>query len=163
MADAAAKATKRVLDFTNVKDRGDFNPKHKAPGDYKLRIAAVTEGKSQQGNDMWTFTLTIPGDSTASYPYRCVLNENNIWKVRNLFIAAGVQVPKKRLAVDPNKIVGREIGGTLEDDEYEGKIKSVVESVFPVSDLDSDEPAGTGGEDEDVSDADLDEIEVDEL
>lgn len=155
---ASKPATGKILDFTNVKDRGEFNPKHKPAGDYLFKIEKVVETASSAGNAMWVFTLTMPDDATAAYPYRCMLDlDNQLWKIRNLWVATGVEVPKKKVKLDPNKLVGKTIGGTLEDDEYEGKPKSTVEAVFPASELegdDTDSPAG---------DEDFDEVEIDEL
>jgi hypothetical protein len=73
-----------------------------------------------------------------TYPYYCKHQENQLWKIRNLLLAAGKSVPKKRVKVNPNDLVGRSIGVTLEDDEYEGKAKSVISAVMPLSELDSD-------------------------
>lgn len=161
---ASGPAKKRVIDFTNVKDRGQFNPKHKAPGDYAAKVVKVEETKSSAGNDMWVFTVTIDGDAQGSYPYRTLFEENQLWKIRNLFVAAGMNVPKKRINVDPAKIVGKAIAVTLEDDEYEGKLKSVIDAVFPVSDLDPDDAAGgDGADDGEVTEDDLDEVEIEEL
>jgi hypothetical protein len=167
---AAASAV--ILDFTNVKDRGDFNPKRKAAGDYKGKIVKVQQGKSQNGNMMWVFTVVLPGDSQASYPYRCVLDEANAWKIRQLFMACGMNVPKKRMKVDPNKAVGKFLGLTLEDDEYEGKTKSVIAATFPVSELPSTTSKKTtraaattddDEEEEEIEEEDEDEMEVDEV
>lgn len=166
MADSD-KATRKTLDFTNVKDRGPYNPKRKPEGDYRAKITGVVEGDSSKGNPMWTFAVQLVSDSSAVYPERCVLTDASLWKLRNLLQAAGLQVPKKKVAVDPNKVVGREIGITLEDDEYEGKLKSVIAAVFKASELTDDEPDGASGddseEDEDVSEEDMEELEVDEL
>lgn len=139
--DTAKKAGKRVLDFTNVKDAGEFNPKQKPEGDYRGIITKVTESVSKNENDMWTFTVQLKEDRSATYPHRCTLNVESLWKVRNLFVAAGKQVPKKKVNVDPNILVGKEIGIALIDEEYNDKVKSVIDSVFPASDLvEEDEP-----------------------
>lgn len=160
--------TKRAVDFTNVKDPGNFNPKHKAEGDYRAKITKVEDHKSKAGNDQWVFTIQLSSDQRATYSHYCGFDEKNAWKVRNLLVAAGIGVPKKRVNVDPTKLVGKEIGITLIDDEYEGKVKSTVDAVFPVSDLSGDEPdaaddstdSDTGDE---VSDSDMDELDLDEL
>jgi hypothetical protein len=128
-------ATVRNLDFTNVKEQGGFNPRRKPEGDYRARIVAVDDHQSKDGNDSWVFTIKIDGDARASYPYYCGVDEKQLWKIRALCVAAGLAVPKKRVKVDPNKLVNREIGISLEDDEYEGKLKSVVAGTMPVSDL----------------------------
>lgn len=165
---ADQKATRKTLDFTNVKDRGPYNPKHKPEGDYRAKITGVVEGDSSKGNPMWTYAVQLTSDSSAVYPERCVLTDTSLWKLRNIFQAAGITVPKKKVQVDPNKIVGREIGITLEDDEYEGKMKSVIAAVFKASELTEDEPEGDEDSDqesdeEEVDEEDLDELEVDEL
>lgn len=174
-------ATKKAMDFTNVKEGGIFNPRRREPGDYRAKIVKVDDYVSKKDNPQWLFTIKLTDDARASYPYYCGQDADSAWKVRNLFIAAGMQVPKKRVMVDPNKIVGKEIGVSLEDDEYEGKMKSVIQATFPVSELEEDEepapPKRSGvkkatstkkaaqvDEDEsDDEDEDLEELDLDEL
>lgn len=189
---APAKAKAKVLDFTNVKDRGMYNPVQQEEGDYKLQIASVVEQESKKTQEaMWVFGLSLVGHKTAVYPYYCLLNEDNLWKVRNLIEATGKSVPKKRLKFDPQSLVGKFVGGTLEDDEYDGKMKSVIAAIFNADELDDEEeeappakkapakkaPAkkkkpepepeededDVDEEDEDVDDDELEEIDVDEL
>lgn len=162
------KATRRTLDFTNVKDRGQYNPKRKPAGDYRAKIVGVTERESSKGNPMWEYAVKLTSDESAVYPERCVLIESSLWRLRNLLQACGMAVPKKKVTVDPSKIVGREIGVTLEDDEYEGKEKSTISAVFKASELTEDEPEGDDDADAEEEgtegdDEELDELEVDEI
>jgi len=144
----AEQATSGVFDFTNVKDAGVFNPRRQVAGDYRAKVTAVVDAESKKdGKPQWLFTIVVNG---ASYPYYCKHEESSLWKIRNLLVAAGVNVPKKRVKVNPNIVVGKTIAVTLEDDEYEGKLKSVVQATFPVSELEEDDvPDET---DEDVED-----------
>lgn len=155
MAKDKAKSAGAVqLDFTNVKDGGSFNKKHYPPGDYPGRITKVvdTTKKDDKKVKMWLFTIEV---KSGTYPYYCTYTaENQLWKIRNLFIAAGINVPKKRMAVDPNKLIGKTIGVTLEDDEYDGKINSSIASTFPPSELEGD------GEDVEDAQEDADEESV---
>jgi hypothetical protein len=145
-------AESAALDFTNVKEAGAFNPRRQAAGDYKAKVTAVVDAESKKtGKSQWLFTIQVNG---ASYPYYCMLEESSLWKIRNLLIAAGVNVPKKRVKVNPNIVVGKTIGVTLEDDEYEGKLKSVIQATFPASELSEDD---VPDEDEDAEDDDEDE------
>ncbi len=165
---AENKASRKTLDFTNVKDRGIYNPKRKPEGDYRAKIVAVEETESSKGNPMWVYAVQLATDASAVYPERCVLIDSSLWKLRNLLQAAGLTVPKKKVAVDPNKVVGRFVGVTLEDDEYEGKEKSVISAIFKESELTGDEPEGDeeesdDSEEEQIDEEDLDELEVDEL
>lgn len=168
---AGTTPTKRVLDFTNVKDQSGINPKHRPAGDYRVKISKVEENESKKGNPQWVFVLTPSDMQSAAYPYYCQLNAESLWKIRNLLIAAGIDVPKKKVNVDPQKLVGREIGVTLDDDEYEGKLKSVITAVFPASDLDDAELPADESEDDDTEEAaepevaeeDMEELEVEDL
>jgi hypothetical protein len=160
-------ATKRTLDFTNVKDAGQFNPRHKTPGDYRMKIVKVDDhvkGEGREKKTMWVFTIVLVSDKRATYPYYCGFDDKTLWKIRNLGIAAGLKVPKSRVGFDPNKLVNREIGASLDDEEYEGRKKSVIVATFPVSELSSDEPepedddTEADDDDEDLEDIDLEEV-----
>lgn len=144
----AEQATAAAIDFTNVKEGGGtFNKKRQPEGDYKAKVTKVVDSPSKSDQTMqWLFTIEV---GTGSYPYYCKHQENQYWKIRNLLVAAGLTVPKKKVKVDPNKIIGKMIAVTLEDDEYEGKAQSNVAATFPLSELD----------DEDVPDEEEDDIE----
>lgn len=161
-------ATKKMLDFTDVKERNsDFNTGRIPQGDYKGRIVKVEDDTSKNKEPMWIFHIKVDKHASRTFPYYCVLNEKQLWKVRNLFVAAGVAIPRKKMSVDPGKIVKRVIGVSIEDDEYTneetGKTteKSVVGSVFPATELgvsegDDDVSDDTG--DDDTADDDLSDV-----
>jgi hypothetical protein len=155
----SAKAVAR--DFTNVKEGGgQFNRAHRVPGDYKAVIASVEQvDNKKSGGKQWLWTIK---QGSGSYPYYTQFTENTLWKIRNLFAAAGVAIPKKRVKLDPNKVVGKNIGISLDDHEYDDKMFSEIISVFPVSELvdaDEDDEADDEDEDEDEEDEDEDEAE----
>jgi hypothetical protein len=129
-------ASSKAVDFSGVKERGNFNPKQVSEGDYAAKIVKVEDGESSKDKEFqYIFTIKLEKFSQNSYPYYCKLQENQLWKLRNIAVAAGLNVPKRRVKFDPNKVVGKSIGVTMEDDEYEGKMKSVVGAVFPISEL----------------------------
>lgn len=155
-------AKKKTLDMTNVKERGPFNPVQVDAGDYRAKITAVYDTESKKsGEDMWVFSFQLNERRAAVYPYYCLLNPDNLWKIRNLCEAAGIAVPKKRLVLDPNKLVGKEVGVTLEDDEYDGKMKSVIQAIFPANELEDDDVSPTDDADDD-EDETADDVEDDE-
>lgn len=162
----ADKAQAMLLDFTNVKDRGDYNPVHVEPGEYAMKITAVVSQESKQNNPMWVFSFSfvsapIPSAARATYPFYCVLDAKSLWKVRGLCLAAGYNVPKSKFQLDPNRLLNRQVGVIIEDDEYEGKVRSKVTQVMPLSELDA-QPAPAGADDEDAaSDAPLPDEELD--
>ncbi len=138
-------AQKMTLDFSQVKDGGNFSPKHKVEGEYLGTITSFEDTKSKSGNAMWVFGITLKTDRRAVYPVYCLLGAEQVWKLRNMMMAAGFSVPKKRINVDGNRLVGKPIGVFLEDDEYEGKMKSVIGSFFP-----ADEYTGPDNGDDDA-------------
>jgi hypothetical protein len=129
---------KETLDFSNVKEGGGrFNKKRQPEGDYKAKIIKVENvtKKDNKKKKMWLFSIQV---KTGIYPLYCGFGEAELWKIRQLWAAAGVNIPKKRVSLDPNTVVNKEIAVTLEDDEYDNKQQSTIAATFPLSDLDGD-------------------------
>lgn len=146
----AEKASARAVDFTNVTEGGQFTKKRQAEGDHKGRITAVVDSPSKKDDTpMWVFTVEVNGET---YPYYCKLVENQLWKIRLIFGAAGIVIPKKRMKIDPNRIVGKWVGVTLQDDEYENRLQSSIRGFVPVSEIQANG-------DEDIEDEEEDEEE----
>lgn len=142
----ATNASAKALDFSNVKERGPVNPVHQEEGDYRGRVKSVTDIQmGSEKRDAWMFIVEV---GKGSYPIRCGFNENELWKIRNLFVGCGIAVPKKRVKVDPTRVIGKEVGVTLEDHEYDGKISSQISATFPVSELEGDDNEPVDDEDE---------------
>ena len=140
------KASAKALDFSNVKERGPVNPVHQEEGDYKGRVKSVSDIQmGSEKRDAWMFIVEV---GKGTYPIRCGFNENELWKIRNLFVGCGIAVPKKRVKVDPTRVVGKEVGVTLEDHEYDGKMSSQISATFPTSELDGDDNEPVDDEDE---------------
>lgn len=174
--------------MSNVKDSSGINPVHQEPGDYRGVIKDVSNGKATSGqmNEFILFLVADADRPSATYPYRCTLTEKSLWKLRNILVAAGKNIPKKKFKLTAsvlNSIVGSEIGMSLEDNEYEGKVNSQIVGVFPASDLpddeeeppakkkanakkkakDDDEDEPDNSTDDDDDDEDLDELDIDDL
>lgn len=144
--------SKITLDFSNVSEGSSFSPRRLPEGPYLATVAKVEAKNSKAGNPMLVYTLIPVEHPTAVYPYYIVLDERQLWKFRALLLAAGKDVPKRKVTVDPESIVGRQIMMDLEDDEWEGRTKSAVAGVFKPSPEDT--PAPGAGEIE----FDVDEI-----
>jgi len=159
-----AEAKRRKIDFSKVRDASGINPTHVKEGDYKFKITSVDE-QEKDGKPMWVYILQMVGRVSATYPYRITLVENQLWKLRNLLVSAGKEVPKKAVMVDPSKIVGAVVGGSLGDHEYEGRMSSQINAVFPASELEGEEDEKESvDEDEDESEeADDEDLNLDEL
>lgn len=148
-------ATKQNLDFTNVREGGKFRKTRFPEGDYRAKITKVEDAvSSKDKSPMWLYTLEVKhGGQVGTYPFYCKMDEANLWKLRQLFAACGIIIPKKRVSLDPNKIVGRSIGVTLQDEEYNDKINSGVAFAIPLSEVTSND------ETEDEEETEEEEVE----
>ena len=159
-----AKASLHNVDFSNVKDGGNFNTKRIEEGDYLAKVIKVEDSPVKSGDNkgrpQYLFTIKLVDHPASTFPYYCQLSENQLWKLRNIMIAAGMSVPKKRMKVDPNRIVGKLIGVLVEDDEYEGKPRSAVNGVFPAADLGEAVSSEEDAEEDEEEDAPLEEEDV---
>ena len=135
-----ANSTQIVVDFSDVKESTGINPKAQPEGDYLMKIVKVDMMKTKEKGDPMALILFQDANMrSAVYPYYCTFATNMLWKIRNTFIAAGVPVPKGKGKIDLAKLVNKEVGVTLEDDEYDGKPKSVISSVFHRDELEPTE------------------------
>lgn len=150
-------ATTKIVDFSNVKDGGNFNRKRIPAGDYKAQITKVDDAEAKDGVFQYLFSIKIVSRSSSVFPYYCKLTENQLWKLRNLLIAGGLTVPKKKSKVDVNRVVGKFIGVTVEDDDFDGKEQSTISAVFPAAELAGDDASA----DEDDEAAEEEEEEAD--
>ena len=144
--------TKITLDFSNVTEGSTFSPRRLPEGAYLATIAKVESKNSKAGNPMLVYAMIPVEHPTAVYPYYVLLDEKQLWKFRALLLAAGKEVPKRKVTVDPESIVGKQIMIDLEDSEWEGREKSVVTGVFKPS------PEETSAPDEGEIEFDVDEI-----
>ena len=155
-------ASVKQVDLTNVKDGGGFNRSRVPSGDYLAKIIKVEDAPSKKDNIFqYLFTIQLVNRPSSKLPYYCKLQENQLWKLRSLLIAAGKTVPKSKVKVDPNQVVGKLIGVTVEDDDYEDKEQSSISGVFPASDL-ADATIDQSSEEEpeeEAEDAPLDDLD----
>lgn len=170
-------AVKVNVDFTNVKDSSGINPKQMPEGDYHavIRKVELVEKKNDPSAKQLLFTVGLKDHASVAYPYYCGFEANVLWKLRNLMIASGVKAPKKAFSFDAEKLTGKEFGVSLEDDEYDGKMKSVIGAVFPLAELETDtedaEPETDAGDVDEATpeaadtsaDEDDDELDLDAL
>lgn len=162
---------KRVVtvDFEGVESGGG---RVRVPeGDYGLKIAKVV---NKVGTDSKKPYLSIDfkltkgdkkGVGKTLTGHSCSLQKQSLWNLRNLLESCGKQVPSKAVKLDLDKMIGWECAGTVIDDQpYEGKIKSIISAFFPLSDLgktssNGDElEAGTTEEAETEEESDTEEL-----
>lgn len=129
--------TKITLDFSNASEGSAFSPRRLPEGSYLATLAKVESKTSKAGNPMLVYTIIPVEHPTAVYPYYVLLDEKQLWKFRALLLAAGKEVPKRKVTVDPESIVGKQVIISLEDDEWEGREKSTIAGIFKPAEKDA--------------------------
>ncbi|UVG34602.1 hypothetical protein SEA_CHEETO1_36 [Microbacterium phage Cheeto1] len=158
-------AKKIRLDFSKVEERSGWNTRQMPEGIHKVKIDAVEVTEAGDGTAMLVYAL-VPADAkykTRRFPYYCKLQQNQLWKLRDLLVAAGVSVPKKALNIDPESPVGKFIAAEVEDEtnaQYAGR--SVIQGTYGLDILDEDGSiADSDEDDEDEYEGDEDEADED--
>lgn len=158
-----------TVDFKGVKSGGG---RVRVPeGDYRAKVTGCKVGESKSsGNPMitWEFTGTegeLKGKKLKDYT---TLTKESLWKLKGLLEALGLKVPPKKLDIAPllKKAMGKELGLTLTDDEYDNKISSKVTDYLSLEDLedsdDEDDEDDDSDDDEDTDDDSDDDDDEDE-
>jgi hypothetical protein len=136
-----------TVDFTGVEVGG--GNVHVPGGDYGLKIVEVKGKKGEESGKNYLalrFKL-IQGNKEGvgkTLPHSCSLQKQSLWNLRNLLEACGKQTPAKAIKIDLDNMVDLECAGTVIDDEYEGRKKSVITAFFPLEDLGNTSDSGDG-------------------
>lgn len=139
------------LDFSKVEERGTINSKHIPEGLHKMRIDNFDDTEASDGVRMLVFYL-VPTDArykTRRFAYYCKLQANQLWKLRDLLVAAGISVPKSAFNFKPDAAVGKLIAAEVEDETnatYAGR--SNVTGTYGLDILDEDGSIADEGDDE---------------
>jgi hypothetical protein len=136
-------ATARAVDLSDVKEGGGaFKPRRKPEGDYRAKFVKADDHIKEGKEPGWVMTVMVEGDNRSTYPVYLNPEKKQAWKIAQACRAAGLKVPTGRVRFDPNKLVNKEIGVFLEEDEYDGRPKSAVGEMFPASEVgaNADEP-----------------------
>lgn len=180
-----------TVDFSNVGDRqeGGIRAAHVPEGDYILKtLACVKKWKKGEedgpGYLQWRFSIARPDKfKNAGVVYFITsLKDEALWNLRNLMEDMGLKVPKSSVKIPIAEIVKKQlqVGATLADDEYEGKVKSIIVATFKKSQYEETAEGGSAEEDDeddeevegepavastgsDDEEEDLEELDVDDL
>ena len=180
-----AKVTKKkgkskalTVDFSGVEKEIRKRGKRIPEGDYLCKIVSCEKRKKEGSTSFylsWKFQILENAQGKkkqAGVPlyYITSLKPDALFNLRNLIYAATdgkTNVAGKSVTIDPSKYYGRKIGVTVEDEEYDGKIRSKAVDVMRQSELeaqeeDSDEDAEDEEEEEEEDDGDEEEDDDDD-
>jgi hypothetical protein len=168
-------AKKITIDFSKTEERSSWNTRKMPIGLYRMRIASVQQTEAKDGTPMIVYGLqpTSQQFRTRLLPFYCKLQPNQLWKLRDILVAAGQKVPQRAIKLDPEAIVGAVISAEVEDDLYNGVERSTLTGVYsaeftadmedPTQGSDSEEDSSSSSEDPSSYDeSDSDDYEDDE-
>lgn len=155
-------AKKIRLDFSKVEERSGYNSRQMPEGLYEAKVTGLVHKDAQDGTAMLVYSLAPTADKykTRNFPYYCKLQQNQLWKLRDLFVAAGEAIPKKATQIDPEKIVGSIVAIEVGDDTGQYDDRSVIVSVYPTSILEESDDADD--DDEDYEDEESEDEDYDD-
>ena len=152
-------AKKITIDFSKTEERSSWNTRKMPIGLYRMRIASVQQTEAKDGTPMIVYGLqpTSQQFRTRLLPFYCKLQPNQLWKLRDILVAAGQKVPQRAIKLDPEAIVGAVISAEVEDDLYNGVERSTLTGVYsaeftaemedPTQGPDSEEDSSSSSED----------------
>lgn len=115
-----------TIDLTNYKDRVGQRVQ---PGRYRVVVDDVEQDTARSGNTMINLWLRIVDGEFAGSTIidRLVLTENSLFRVVGFMQAIGLPTPKKRLKINIQNFVGKQLDVDVDDGEpYNGRVKSEV-------------------------------------
>jgi hypothetical protein len=157
-------AKKIRLDFSKVEERSGWNTKEIPEGVHEMKIVSVEVGEAKDGTDMITYGLvpTNPKYKTRLFPYYCKLQQNQLFKIRDLLVAAGISVPKKVTSIDPEAPVGKIVAAEVSDETGQYAGRSSIDGIYDRSIAEDDNDAGDEPDDEVEDDEVEDEVDEEE-
>lgn len=121
-----------VIDLTNYKDRFGSRVEE---GTYLVQVEDLESSQSKAGNPMINvFLRIIEGEEEGkTLVDRLTLSENAMFRVVGFLTGLGIKTPRKRIAIDPARIIGRKVIVEVADGEpYNGNVRSEVKSYSRV-------------------------------
>lgn len=150
-------AKKIKLDFSKVEERSGYNSRQMPEGLYEAKVVALEQKEAPDGTAMLVYALSPTSSkyATRNFPHYCKLQQNQLWKLRDLFVAAGETIPKKATQIDPEKIIGAKVAIEVGDGTGQYSDRSEIVSIYPLSTLEGlDDDADEDDELEDADEAD---------
>lgn len=120
-----------VIDFTNVEEGGFAVPN----GKYVVKVKKIEQKTSAAGAAYFNWELMIlQGPHKGKKLFHITsLKAAALFNLRNTLIALGVPVPKGKLKLDLKALIGKIMGVTVVNEQYEGKDRPKIKDTFPVT------------------------------
>lgn len=131
----AAKAKKKstvvsIPDLSEVEDGFSNLPE----GTYHLKVKSAEFGESNAGNEMitWEFEVADGKNKGGTIREFTVLQANSLWKLKGLLAAMNFDIPDSAFDLDLADMVGEEVMGDVQHEEYDGKQRARLVDIYAV-------------------------------
>jgi hypothetical protein len=136
-------------------------------GDYLVKILEATyrenEDTGSRGVNLRVQVVKPPKHKGATQYGYCSLKKEALWNLRNLINAAiGRNVAGKTVDLDLDKFRDKIVGAVIEEDEYQGKVRSRVSTWFPREEYEDSDEDEDEEEDDEEEEEEEDEYEEEE-
>ena len=106
---------------------------HIPAGNYEMELSNITDEVSENsGNNMLVFWATGCEGHSEGKKFRiyCVYGGNNDpWKLKQTLLGFGIEIPKGGFRIDIDACIGARGIGYVDDDSYQGNLRSVLKSM----------------------------------
>jgi hypothetical protein len=170
VAKKTSKKKAMVVDFGGVPEERRQRTRRIPEGEYKAKI--VSWKKKYKDDDKtnvpyisWMIQITEGKHKGVPFYENTSLKTDSLFNLRNLIFAATdgkKNVAGKKVNFDPDSLVGAKIGIIVEDEEYDGKMRSKIGDVRPLSEMEEDDEEDDDTDTEDEDDSDSEEEEEDD-
>lgn len=123
---------KLTFDFSNVEDNGGV-----AAGKYIAKVEEITQHDGKEAPYLkWKLKLLTGASKGMHVNHITSLKPSALFNLRNTLIACGFDVPKSAVALDINKLVGKQLGVEVVLKEADnGNEYPNVKKTFPAKEL----------------------------
>lgn len=141
------------VDFQNA-SLGGGRGAHLPKGVYDFKVASGEVRESDSGNDYISWQLEVKsGKQKGKKIYHITsLKPDALWNLRGMLEACGIETPESKFKFKIKSVVGKSFRAEVEDDEYQGKTKSVIRDYVVEEDEDDEEDEDEEEEDDEEED-----------
>lgn len=121
------------VDLTDVESQGII-----PAGSYRAKCVNVDQSISKGGNPMfvWDFEILEGQGRGRILKVFTAITPAAMWKVAETVIALGVGQTGEIVKFKRSDVIGKECGVKIEDTEYNGNVRSQIQNVMSLQDLD---------------------------
>lgn len=130
----AGSADTFEVDLSGVDNSGGF---HIPEGTYRAKLVEVEQSVSKGGNPMFVWTFEISAGDHTGFQLKSftAITPAAMWKVAETVEALGVGQTGTVVKFKRSDVINRECGLVVEDNDYNGSVRSSIAKVISVKEI----------------------------